>query len=134
MSPSKIRWLGILGCAVCVIPPVIAILFCFPVWVDGGGQKTVSGIALLLFVLACLPFIKQIREYLRSPSVVVIWLIICAWLTVIRSIISEVVLVSYVALISNAVGTVVFAIRKKALSETGSPEAKRNPESGNEKK
>ena len=118
MKLSKVRWLTVIGWTVCVVPPLAAILLCFPVWIDSGGGKTLSGVALLLSILTLLPFIKQVRNYLRSPSVFVIWIVICFVLTVLRSIINEVLLVSYIALISNSIGALIFGIRKKELSES----------------
>jgi len=99
-----------LAYALCVIPPLVTVLMCFPLWIEQGSAKTISGFSLLLCILAALPFIGRIREYMKSPSVFIVWLAVCVFLTLIRNIIDQTLLISCVALVSNTVGAFVFKI------------------------
>lgn len=104
--------LKILSLCVSIIPPLAAVLMCFPVWLEQGSTKTVSGLCLLLICLCLIPFYRQIKEYFRSPSAVMIWLVICVAMTLIRNIMDQMLLVSYVALFSNALGSFIYNLSK----------------------
>lgn len=111
MSSRRKLLLNALGYALCVAPPLIAIFFCFPTWIRSGSAATMSGIAIVLCIVSALPFINRISGYMKSPSVFVAWLVVCVILTILRAIIDQMLLVSYVALISNTVGALVFKLR-----------------------
>ena len=118
MSSRKSRIFTRIGYALCVLPPLAAIFLCFPVWIRSGSAETMSGIALVLCILSAMPFIKRIAGALRSPSVFVVWLIVCVTFTLIRAIIDQMLIVSYVALISNTLGALFFRLAgTRPLSE-----------------
>ena len=51
-----------------------------------------------------------IKEYFKSPSVVVLWAVLCVGFTLMRNIIDEMLIVSYVALISNSAGALIYKL------------------------
>ena len=110
LKPATRKLLKVSSMAINVLPPIIACLTCFPIWAEQGSAKTVSGVCLLVLALCILPFIRQIKEYFKSPSVIVIWLVIAIAMTLMRNIINEMMLVSYVALVSNCIGALVYKI------------------------
>ena len=90
--------------------PLAATLTQFPVWVEKSSEATVSGLFLIFAFLSCLPFIKQIKAFFRSPSVWVVWLLILALLICLRNIISEMVVVSFFGTIANVVGAGIYKL------------------------
>lgn len=93
-----------------VIVPLIATISQFPIWVEQSGEATMSGIFLMLAFFSCLPFVKQIKEYMKSPSVLVLWLSFFLLLTLLKNIINQMVVVCFAGLIANAIGTVIYKI------------------------
>lgn len=95
-----------------VIAPLIATLSQFPVWVEKSSEATFSGMFILCAFLSCLPFINYIREYLKSPSILVTWLIAFVLLIALNSIIEQMIVVCFVGLLANCVGSVIYKIGK----------------------
>ena len=110
LKPATRKLMKVSAMVINVLPPVVAALMCFPIWLEQGSTKTVSGICLIVSALCILPFIRQIKEYFKSPSVIVLWLVIAIAMTLMRNIINEMMIVSYVALISNCIGALVYKI------------------------
>ncbi len=102
------KLIKVLATAVSVLPPLGAGLYCFPLWLEEGQGKSISGICILIALLCALPFLRQIRDYFKSPSAVVLWLVLAASLTLVRNVIDDIMLISYVALVSNAIGSLLF--------------------------
>ena len=103
-----------LGYFFSVVPPVLAILERFPVWVREGGRATLSGIALLLLLVAVIPLRRGLRaalsRWLSSPSAYGIWAVIwifCAWFGRIAVAVAEIALVG---LISSLIGAFFFRL------------------------
>lgn len=104
-NKTKGRILHISSLVIDVAPPLIATLTQFPVWIEHSSEATISGIVLLLGFICCLPFINQIKEYMKSPAVVVIWAIVYVAFMLLRSIIDQMLIVAFIGLISNIIGT-----------------------------
>ena len=90
--------------------PLIATLCLFPVWVDKSSSATVSGIFLVFAFLSCLPFLNQIKAWLKSPSVPVLWCVFLVLFTLLRSIIEQMWFICLVGAISNAIGSILYKI------------------------
>ena len=93
--------------------PFAATLSQFPVWVERSSEATVSGLFLIFAFLSCIPFLKQLKEYFKSPSAIVVWGIIFAVFMVIRNIADEICFVSLVGLASNALGAGLYKLGSK---------------------
>ena len=93
-----------------ILPPFIATLVQFPIWVEKGADATVSGMFLVLAFLSCLPFVKQIKAFIKSPSVPIMWLIVFVLLSALNNIIEQMVVVSFVGAISNMIGALVYKL------------------------
>lgn len=92
--------------------PLLATLTQFPVWVDRSSEATFSGVFLLFAFLSCLPFLKSIKTYFRSPAVWMIWLILFVLLFALSNIIEEMLVVCFVGLISNCIGALIYKLGK----------------------
>lgn len=107
-NKTKGRILHILALVIDIVPPLIATLTQFPIWVEHSSEATVSGIVLLLTFICCLPFIRQLKEYMKSPSIIVIWAIIYVLLVLLESIITQIIRVAFIGLVSNTVGAILY--------------------------
>jgi hypothetical protein len=91
-----------------VLCPLTATLTQFPVWIERSSEATVSGMFVILAFLSCLPFINQIKAYFKSPAAWSVWLVIFLLFIVMESIMQEMIAVSFVGLVSNLIGAVVY--------------------------
>ncbi len=103
-----------LGLLFCIIPPAIATLEYFPIWSARGGEAMFSGITLVLLFICALPLKRHISAYLKSPSAWVLWLAIYLILSLLSTIIEDVISISLVAFPSNFIGSLFFKIAKKS--------------------
>lgn len=87
-----------------VAAPLTATLTQFPVWVERSSEATVSGMFLLLALICVIPFLKQIREYFKSPDAWVIWCVLFVFFVVLQNIVQEMLIVTFVGLVSNLIG------------------------------
>ena len=104
--------LNCLGLALCIIPPALAIFLYFPVWVAKGGEYILSGVAVLLMIVAFVPLFKLVKRLLRSPSGYAIWLAIFLLFFFVSRIAEEMIVISFVGFISNIAGAVLFRIAR----------------------
>ena len=95
-----------------VAAPMIATLTQFPIWVERSSDATVSGLFLLFALLSSIPFLKQIKEFIKSPSVWILWIVIFSILIVLRNIMDEMIIVCFVGMISNLIGAGIYKLGK----------------------
>lgn len=98
------------GVAVDVIPAFIATCTQFPIWIDRSAESTVSGLFIVFACLSCIPFWRQIKEYMKSPSAWVMWTVALAVFICLQNIISEMVAVCFVGCISNIAGMAIYKV------------------------
>ncbi len=84
--------------------PFVATLTQFPVWVAKSSEATVSGLFLVLAFLSALPFLRQIKSWIKSPSVPVLFTVLAIFFIVLRNIIDEMVIVFVAGAVSNWIG------------------------------
>ena len=97
--------------------PLAATLTQFPLWVEKSSEATMSGLFLIFAFLSCLPFIKQIKAYFRSPSVWVVWIVLLALLISLRNIIDEMIIVCFWGAVANIVGAGIYKVGEKVADE-----------------
>lgn len=90
--------------------PLAATLTQFPVWIEKSADATVSGLCLVFIVLSCLPFLKQIKEYFKSPSSWVVFTVLFVMFLLIRNIIDQMLVVTLVGMSANIVGAGIYTI------------------------
>ncbi len=110
---TKYIILSFVAFLVSVVPPLIATILQFPVWIEASSEATVSGLAVLLIFFSCLPFYKAIINYFKSPSVPVVWLVVCVFMYLMKAIAEQMFIVACVGAVSNLIGAVCFKWRKK---------------------
>ena len=93
--------------------PLAATLSQFPVWINKSAEATVSGLCLVFIVLSCLPFLKQIKEYFKSPSSWVVFTVLFVMFLLIRNIIDQMLVVTFVGMSANIVGAGIYTIGRQ---------------------
>ena len=106
-----------IGFTLCVLPVTACIFLYFPVWQARGGEVLLSGIALLLLMLAVLPLYKAIKEALRSPAAYTVWLITFILFLLLSRIADEMVVISFTGFAGNALGAVCFKLAEGRPNE-----------------
>ena len=109
----KSRILKITALGIDISAPLIATLTQFPVWIATSAEATVSGVVLLLAFFSCIPFLKQVKGFLKSPSIPIVWLMMFVMLTLLNNIIGQMIIVCFVGVISNTIGTLVYKLGER---------------------
>ncbi len=122
MTPkTKSRLLYFSGLLISVLPVLLATLSYFPLWCKRGGEYALSGITLILLIIAALPLLRTIRARLRSPSAYTVWLIIFLLFYALSKIADEVVVIAFVGFISNLIGAFIFSLSRKIRGKGEKP-------------
>ena len=96
--------------AIDVGAPLIATLTQFPIWIERSSEATVSGIFLVFALLSVVPLFRYFKALVKSPSAPLMWGILLAFLYAMRVIIDEMIVISFVGLVSNLVGMGLFRL------------------------
>ncbi len=96
--------------ALCVGAPLGTTIAQFPIWVATSDKATISGMFLVLAFICCLPFTNQLKAYFKSPAIWVVWSVLLALFIALRNIIDQMVIVCFVGLISNSVGSMLYKL------------------------
>lgn len=110
---TKGRVLKISALTIDILAPLVATLTQFPIWIDKSAEATVSGVAMLLVFFSCIPALKYIKAFIKSPSVPIVWLVIFVMFTMLSNIIDQMIVVAFIGVISNTIGTVLYKLGEK---------------------
>ena len=112
-NPTKRLLFSALGLIISIIPVAVSIFSYFPIWVAREDASIISGLSLVLTVLALVPFYRHVREYLRSASAPLMWFIIFAVFFMLSKIAKEMTVISFVGFVSNLIGSLFFKLAKR---------------------
>lgn len=105
----------IIGTLFSILPPALATLSYFPLWVEAGASQTVSGLCALVLVICAVPLLRIVMRHLRTPSLPLFWTVAYLLLKSLSSIISELCVIAFIGACSNLLGMFFFYLaRKKA--------------------
>ena len=107
----------VIGLAVCVLPPVIATLMYFPLWRCVGGDKILSGGAVLLIAIAHAPIIRWLRERLATAANYSMWLVLFIVFWLLSSIAAEMKVISMTGFLSNLLGAFILKVADRIGEE-----------------
>ena len=110
--------LRVIALTVCILPPAIATIAYFPVWVVREDTSVLSGMALLVLTIVLIPLMKYIKEKMESPSAPVIWMISILLFFLLSKIATEMTIISLIGFISNLIGTLIFKLADKITTVT----------------
>ncbi len=88
--------------------PLVATMTQFPVWIQHSSESTISGVFLLFTMLSAIPFMKQIKEWVKSPSAWVMWCIMLVVFILLRNIIDQMVIICFVGAVANILGSGIY--------------------------
>lgn len=58
------------------IPPIAVAMYYFPIWIQSGSRPTVSGMLIVVALVASIPFFKKFKsafEFIMNASMPVLW-------------------------------------------------------------
>ena len=113
MDKVKHMALSMLGAALCVAPPAGVTLMYFPLWIETSSSATISGLSLILILLSIFPLFRILKNNIATPSAPVIWILVCLFSFAFKSIIDQVLVISFVGSVSSVAGMIVFWVRDK---------------------
>ena len=90
--------------------PLIATLTQFPIWIMKSAEATMSGLCLVFVLLSCLPFLKQLKEYFKSPSSWLVFTVLFFLFVILRNIIEQMLVVSFVGMVANIIGAGIYTL------------------------
>ena len=119
MTANTTRYfaLKLFGLAVCTVPPLIAVLSYFPLWLEDSGGKTLSGICVLLCIFAYAPILRALKRALESNATWLTWLILFIVFTLLSRIAYEVAAISLIGFISNVLGAIVLKLAERVKNK-----------------
>lgn len=112
-NATKGKMLKTLALCLDVGVPLVATLTQFPLWIEKSAEATTSGFCLVLMLLSVLPFLKQLKEYFKSPSAWVVWTIIFVVMLVLHNIIEQMLIVSFAGAVANILGAGLYTLGKR---------------------
>lgn len=112
---NKLKYNGLtaLGALLCIAPPAVVTLCYFPLWVEKSSSATVSGLSLVLILISIIPLFRIVKEHISSPSAPVVWLLVCLFCFAFKSIIDQILVISFVGAVSSVAGMFIFWARDK---------------------
>ena len=104
--------LRITGLILCVLPPAIAALEYFPLWL-GEGDKALSALALLLLLVAAIPLWRFVKSLLASPSIWAVWLVLFLFFTLFATLIEGLTVISLMGFLGGVPGAICLRLAKE---------------------
>jgi hypothetical protein len=102
--------LSLCGVTVCSLPVFLVAASYFPAWVERGDGSAVSGMFLLLFILAATPIFKALKMIFHSPASYAMWLVSFLLFFSLEKIAHEMTVISLVGFLSNLCGALLFRL------------------------
>lgn len=109
--------LHFIGFFFCIVPPSIATLSYFPLWTEGGAERSVAGGCALLLVLCAYPLFKLVRRAIFSFASYFLWLFLFLVFLTLSKIADQMTVISLVGFIGNLIGAVCFNVAKRIQNE-----------------
>ena len=110
--------LRILGLILSVLPPAIATLEFFPLWLTE-GKTAFSAVSLVLLLLSAIPLFRLLKKHLRSPAPWMLWLILWLALRAFLPIAAAIETIALVAFPTSLAGAICFRLAKRQEEKKG---------------
>ena len=111
----------VVGYALCVVPPALAILERFPLWAREGGAPLISGLSLLLLLVAAIPLRRglkrALRRFLESPSAFSVWGVIWLACEIFGQIAASIADIALLATLSSLLGALFFRLAGRGVMQ-----------------
>ena len=103
--------LRLIGLILSVVPPAVATLEYFPLWL-AGGRTAISAIALLLLLLSAIPIFRILKRHLRTPAPWMLWLSLWIFLRAFLPIATAIETIAFISFPTSLLGAVCFRLAK----------------------
>ena len=113
-AQGKAFLLRCIGMVFFIVPPVVATANYFPL-LSGQPKKQLSLAAVILILIACIPLWRFIKQLLKSPSALKIWVVLFVLFLACEAIAGEVKCIAFVGVIGSLIGDGFFLWAKKVL-------------------
>ncbi len=117
MDKLKYSALTALGALLCIAPPAVVTLCYFPLWVEKSSTATLSGLSLIMILVSIIPLFRILKNHLSSPSAPIVWILICVFCLAFRSIIDQMLVISFVGGVSSIAGFIIFKARDRMIAK-----------------
>ena len=104
--------LRILGLVLSVLPPAIATLEFFPLWLTE-GKTTLSALSLVLLLLSAIPIFRILKKHFHSPAPWMLWLILWLGLRAFLPIAAAIETIALISFPTSILGAVCFRLAKR---------------------
>ena len=111
--------LTLLALAVSTLPVLICAALYFPVWSNRSAGATLSGLGLIIALLAAVPLYRFIRRHISSISAPMLWFILFAIFFALERIAQEMTVIAFVGFVSNLLGAVIFRLAHRRERDEG---------------
>lgn len=101
---------------VSAIPPIAIAMYYFPVWVKNGSRPAISGMLLIVVLIASIPFFKKFKsffEFISNASMPMLWTILAAINYVLMNISGELFTICCGGILGSALSSLVCIQRNK---------------------
>lgn len=129
-NATKGKILKAVAIGIDVAAPLGATLSQFPIWVEKSSAATVSGLFLVFAFLSVIPFFNQIKKWLKSPSIPVLFTVLAIMAICLRNIIDQMVMIFIIGAVANWGGS--FVYKAGDTVEKKPDEKKETSDGGNE--
>ena len=116
---TKVVILRCAGLLMCVLPVTVAILSYFPIWLNEGGEKVLSGVTVLLLTVALVPMYKGIRRLFKSPASYTLWFVAFILFLLLSQIAEEMTVISFIGFLGNGIGAILFKLSERMKRKGG---------------
>lgn len=106
----KRRAIKAIALGIAVGAPAAATVSQFPLWIERSAGATVSGLVILCLLLSAIPLMRYYKRILKSPSAPLMWGILFGLLSALHAIIDEMLIISFVGFVANAIGWGLFKL------------------------
>ena len=107
-----------IGIILAVVPTALAVLSYFPLWRERGTATMVSGVSLIMIMVAALPLMRYMKQIFKSPSVTTLWFATFIIFSFLSKIAEDMTVIAFVGFISNLAASLFFAIAKMRKEPT----------------
>lgn len=111
-NKKKYIALTAVGMALSVIPPVVTILSYFPVFAERNTKAVVSGIAVLLLIIASVPLFRYAHKRLGVEAMPLVWVALFFLAEAVNNILDKFIVVCAVGAVSNVCAYVLLCLLK----------------------
>ncbi|MBE6655975.1 MAG: hypothetical protein E7609_03760 [Ruminococcaceae bacterium] len=104
--------LRLLGLLLSVVPPTVATLEFFPLWL-GNGKTALSAVSLVLLLLSAIPLFRILKKHLHTPAPWMLWLLLWVLLRALLPIAAAIERIALISFPTSLIGAFCFSLARR---------------------